>query len=57
LWPLSPTFAVPDRPSDERSSAIQQAVLLQTLQVETWTKNQTEACTEICLKGLLELMM
>jgi len=35
------------KPSDERSSAAQQAEFLQTLKVETWTKKQTEAYTEM----------
>jgi len=35
------------KPSDERSSAVQQAEFLQTLKVETWTKKQTVTCTEM----------
>lgn len=47
MRPLSPAFAVLSKPSDERSSAVQQAEFLQTLKAETWTKKQTEACTEM----------
>lgn len=45
-WPLSPAFAEHSisKPSYERSSAIQQAELLQTLKVEIWTKKQREDC-------------